>query len=151
MGDSGLNSIEKGEESRVEPISLTRIFEDLCPIYMSYGMSYDEYWYGDAYRAKYYREAYELKVKHKDEEFWTQGMYIYDAICRVAPILHAFSKSGTKPLPYVEKPYLSMSEKNMTEEEKKQQIENERLIAQIHFEQWARATAERFNQEQGKE
>lgn len=151
MGDSGLNSIEKGEESRVEPISLTRIFEDLCPIYMSYGMSYDEYWYGDAYRAKYYREAYELKVKHKDEEFWTQGMYIYDAICRVAPILHAFSKSGTKPLPYVEKPYLSMSEKNMTEEEKQQQIENERLIAQIHFEQWARATAERFNQEQGKE
>lgn len=147
MGDSGLNSIEKGKESRVEPISFTKIFEDLCPVYMSYGMSYDEYWHGEAYRTKFYRETHELEVKHKDEEFWMQGMYIYDAICRVAPILHAFSKSGTKPLPYIEKPYLSELTKEMTKEEKEQQIENERLIAQIHFEQWARATAERFNQE----
>ena len=68
-------------------------------------MSYDEYWYGDCYKAKYYRESYEIQIKHKDEEFWTQGMYIYDALCRVSPILHAFSKSGTKPLPYPTKPY----------------------------------------------
>ena len=152
MGDRRLDSSEEGEESRVEPFSLTKIFEDLCPIYMSYGMSYDEYWYGDAYRAKFYREAFELNVRHKDEEFWMQGMYIYDAICRVAPILHAFSKSGTKPLPYPDKPYTSNLDINKTKEEKEQEEKNARLIAQLHFEQWARATAERFNKENdGKE
>lgn len=147
MGSSRFNSEENGEKSRVESISLTKIFEDLCPIYMSYGMSYDEYWHGEAYRTKYYREAYELQIKHKDEEFWMQGMYIYDALCRVSPILHAFSKSGTKPLPYPEKPYMNNVKFEQTEEEKQQQIENERLIAQIHFENWARETAKKFNEQ----
>lgn len=144
MGNSGFNSNKEGEESRVESISLTQIFEELCPIYMSYGMSYDEFWYGDAYRAKFYREAYNIQIKHKDEEFWIQGMYIYDALCKVSPILHAFSKSGTKPLPYPDKPYMSTIKGQISEEEKQKRIENERLVAQLHFEQWAKATAKKF-------
>lgn len=151
MGDSGFNTDKEGEESRVESISLTKIFEELCPIYMSYGMSYNEYWHGDAYRAKFYREAHELNVKHRDEEFWMQGMYIYDAICRVAPILHAFSKSGTKPLPYTEKPYLTQMEEDNREENKEKEVQNARLIARLHFEKWARDTAKQFNKENGKE
>ena len=111
---------------------------------MSYGMTYDEYWYGSPYRAKFYREAYEIQIKRKDEEFWMQGMYIYDALCRVSPILHAFSKSGTKPLPYPEKPYTSTIESNMSEEDREQKIKNEQLIARLHFERWARETAKQF-------
>ena len=34
-----------------------------------------------------------------------QGMYIYEALCDVSPVLHAFAKAGTKPRPYPEKPY----------------------------------------------
>lgn len=148
MGDSGLISKEDREKSRVEPFSLTKIFEEWCPIYMSYGMSYDEYWHGDAYVAKFYREAFELNNRHRDEEFWMQGMYVYDAICRVAPILHAFSKSGTKPLPYPEKPYMAQMDNHKTPEEKAQEEENARLVARLHFEQWARMTAERFNKQE---
>lgn len=144
MGNSRFNSNKEGEESSVESISLTQIFEELCPIYMSYGMSYDEFWYGDAYRAKFYREAYNIQIKHRDEEFWIQGMYIYDALCKVSPILHAFSKSGTKPLPYPDKPYMSTIKGQISEEEKQKKIENERLVAQLHFEQWAKATAKKF-------
>ena len=148
MGSSGFDSKEKGNKSKVESISLTKIFEELCPIYMGYGMSYDEYWYGDVYRAKFYREAYEIQMKHKDEEFWIQGMYIYDALCRVSPVLHAFSKSGTKPLPYPKEPYLAKSiDGSETEEEKQKRIENERLIARVYFENWARETAKKFNNE----
>ena len=33
---------------------------------------------------------------------WLQGAYIYDALCAVSPILHAFAKGGTKPIPYLE-------------------------------------------------
>lgn len=143
MGSSGL----KSEQKRVESISLTALFEKWCPVYMSYGMSYDEFWKESPYRAKFYREAHELKLKQKDELMWVQGMYIYEALCEVSPVLHAFSKKGTKPLPYSEKPYLSKIDKKVTKQEKQQQIENERLIAQIHFQNWARNTKKMFEKE----
>lgn len=123
---------------------------------MSYGMTYDEYWKESPYRAKFYREAHELKVKQNDEQMWVQGMYIYEALCEVSPILHAFSKSGTKPLPYAQKPYLHNikteieKDKEKEEAEKKQRIENERLLAQIHFENWARNTAKMFENKNNK-
>lgn len=142
MGSSGL--ISKEDKSKVESTSLTKTFEELCPIYMSYGMSYDEYWYGEPYRTKFYREAHKLKVRQKDEETWIQGMYIYEALCKVSPILHAFSKKGTKPLPYTDKPYMSSVSELQTEQEKQKEVENARLIAQVHFENWARATKKQF-------
>lgn len=132
------------EKQQVESASLTKTFEELCPIFMSYGMSYDEYWYGSPYRAKFYSEAHKLKVKQKDEELWMQGMYIYEALCDVSPILHAFSKNGTKPLPYADKPFLYNDKKYQTKEEKEKIRKNEELIARIHFETWARETAKRF-------
>ena len=119
---------------------------------MSYGMTYDEYWKESPYRTKFYREAHELKVKQHDEEMWVQGMYIYEALCEVSPILHAFSKSGTKPLPYASKPYLSAikTEIEKNKEEEKQKIENDRLVAQIHFQHWAENTAKMFANKQEK-
>lgn len=148
MGNSWFESEEKGNKPSVESISLSEIFEECCPVYMGYGMTYDEYWYGDPWRTKFYREAYEIQMKRKDEELWIQGMYIYEALCDVSPILHAFSKSGTKPLPYPDKPYHLKNEEYMSEEEKKKRAENERLIAQLHFERWARATAKQFENKQ---
>ncbi len=142
MGSSRL--ISKEDKSKVESISLKETFEKLCPIYMSYGMTYDEFWNDDFFKCKYYREYHKLKVKQKDEEMWIQGMYIYEALCDVSPILHAFSKKGTKPLPYAEKPYMSTAPSLKSEEEKKQEIENARLIAQVHFENWARAVKKQF-------
>ena len=149
MGSSGLKSKNKS----VESISLTTLFEKMCPIYMSYGMSYDEYWYESPYRVKFYRETYELKQKQKDEQMWVQGMYIYEALCEVSPVLHAFSKSGTKPLPYARKPYLSDMTIDEEDEKRKkqQQIENERLIAQIHFQNCARNTKKMFEDKNKQE
>lgn len=145
MGNSRLSLLD--ETKSVESVSLSRLFDELCPIYMGYGMSFDEFWYGEPIRAKFYREAYEIQVKRKDEEFWMQGMYIYDALCRVSPILHAFSKSGTKPLPYPEKPYFTLLDTNKSKEDEEQRIKNEQLIARLHFEKWARDTAKNFNKE----
>ena len=132
-------------DSKVESISLTKIFEHECPYYMSYGMSYEEFWHGDAYLVKFYRDAYKLKIRYDDVFMWKQGMYIYEALCDVSPILHAFSKQGTKPLPYREKPMIEEIKENKTEKEKEQEIENERLKARVYFENWARATARHFN------
>lgn len=113
---------------------------------MSYGMSYDEYWFESPYRTQFYRKAKEISVRQKDEELWMQGVYIYDALCRVSPILHAFSKSGTKPLPYVDKPYLSSIDNAKSNPE--QEAENERLKAEVQFRAWARNVAKKFNKEE---
>jgi hypothetical protein len=112
---------------------------------MSYGMSFDEYWNGDAYLVKFYRDAYKLKIRYDDVFMWKQGMYIYEALCDVSPILHAFSKKGTKPLQYRDKPISEEIKETKTEKEKEIEIKNEKLKARIFFEKWARATAKRFN------
>ena len=54
---------------------------------------------------KYYREAEEIRNEKKNQELWLQGLYIYEAIADLSPILHAFAKKGTKPQPYVDSPY----------------------------------------------
>ena len=147
----GSNRLISKDKSEVEVTSLTELFEKQCPIYMSYGMSYDEFWHGDLYLTKFYRESYLIQVKQKDEELWMQGMYIYEALCKVSPILHAFSKKGTKPLPFSEKPYLSNSPAVKTQEEKEQEEKNAQLIARLHFENWAREMKKKFSNKQGGE
>jgi len=99
-------------------------------------MSYEQYWDADCQLVKYYRKAYEIKKKLKNEELWLQGAYIYDALCAVAPVLHAFAKKDTKPLPYPTKPYPLTTEKE-SEEYKKQQEKLNRQKAKAIFEAWA--------------
>ena len=74
-------------------------------------------------------------------------MYIYEALCDVSPVLHAFSKDGTKPLPYSEVPYGMEKYKQEIEENKEpteQEKENERLKAIVFFSNWAKATQKQF-------
>ena len=142
MGSS--ESYTTSGDSKVESTSLTKLFEHECPYYMSYGMSYDEYWYGDAYLTMFYRDSYKLKMRYDDVFMWKQGMYIYEALCDVSPILHAFSKKGTKPLQYRTKPMSEEIKSIKTEYEKEKQIENERMKARIFFERWARSTKKHF-------
>lgn len=143
MGNSGFDTNGKQE---VESISLTKTFEESCPIYMSYGMSYNEFWFGPAFMVTFYRESNKLKIKQRDENNWMIGMYVYEAILDCSPILHPFSKKGTKPLPYAEKPYLmdKLKTREKTQEEKEQEKEAERLKAIIHFNNWFRATQKQF-------
>ena len=80
-------------------------------------MTPEQYWDGDPSLAKYYRQADEIKQKRKNQELWLQGMYIYEALCDVAPIFHAFAKRGTKPAPYPDHPY-SLTNKEREDEKK---------------------------------
>ena len=142
MGSSGL--ITEEDKSRVESTSLTKLFEKACPIYMSYGMSYNDFWYGPAFMTTFYRDANKLKLRRQDENNWMIGMYVYEAILDCSPVLHAFSKKGTKPLPYAEKPYLMDRLQEKTEAEKEQEMENERLRFMVQMNNWYRATKKQF-------
>ena len=72
---------------------------------MSIGMSYDEFWNQDVALVRAYRKAQEIRDRRQNQAMWLQGLYIYNALCDVAPIFHAFAKKGTKPTPYIEEPY----------------------------------------------
>jgi hypothetical protein len=93
------------------------MFYDQFPYYLSIGMTSEQYWDGDPSLPKYYRKADELSKKRRNQELWLQGMYIYEALCDVAPILHSFAKKGTKPLPYPDHPY-AITERDRENEQK---------------------------------
>ena len=68
-------------------------------------MTEEQYWDRDCCLVKFYREAENLRKERVNQELWLQGMYFYDALARVSPILHAFAKKGTKAQPYPDEPY----------------------------------------------
>lgn len=97
----------KEDQTDIFPNSatFTEIFYNHFPFYLAIGMTYDEYWNMDSTLVRYYRKAEEIRRKLKNEELWLQGMYIYEALCDVSPVLHAFAKAGTRPIPYSKAPY----------------------------------------------
>ena len=122
--------------------SYTTAFYDLFPYYLSIGMSPDQYWDGDPTLAKHYRKAEELRRKRRNEELWLQGMYIYEALCDVSPVLNAFAKKGTKPRPYSDHPYaLSVQERK---DEKVLQEKKDREKAKRYMEAKMAAINKRF-------
>ena len=123
---SSLSATEGGGQGGSLPhFTYTERFYEMFPYYLSIGMTYEQYWDGDCTLTKYYREAEELRNERRNQELWLQGMYFYEAICDVSPILHAFAKKGTKPHPYSEKPY-AISEKQIRQERE----EKERKLAE---------------------
>ena len=145
-----LDQVSKG----VEHIFLTKIFEDNCPFFIAIGMSYQQYWEDDPTIAKYYLKAYKIEEERIEWILWKLGVYGYEALCDVSPVLHAFAKKGTKPLPFADKPLFIQKSVIETAEEKKEKeekvIKNERLKAEINFNVWARMISKKINKEETK-
>lgn len=120
--------------------SFTEVFEEQCPYFMAIGMTYQEYWYEDCWLSEYYLKAYKIKQEQKNQELWLQGVYIYEALIDVSPILHPFSKKGTKPLEYPKKPYSLFEDKK----EKEEEIEIERKRALDFFKNWGKSVANKI-------
>ena len=86
-------------------------------------MSYSDYWDGDSTMTKYYREKYKIERDRKNFELWLQGLYIYEALIDVYPVLNPFSKDK-QPIPYRSEP-LSLSQE---ENKKAKERENEKKM-----------------------
>lgn len=110
--------------------SYTDIFEQLCPYYMSIGMSYDEFWDDDVSKVKAYRKAYELQEKRKNQEFWLQGMYFYEALCDASPLFRFTMKKGSiKPEPYAKEPFPITASEVRERKEREAREKEERMKA----------------------
>ena len=139
-------SAEGGGQSAPFSNSYTTTFYEHFPYYLAIGMTAEQYWDGDPMLAKYYRKADELRRKRKNEDLWIQGMYIYEALCNVSPVLHAFAKRGTKPLPYPDHPYaLTVNDRK---EEAKILEQREREKAKRYMEAKMAEINKRFNSNQ---
>lgn len=71
---------------------------------MSYGMTYEQFWFGEPIIAKYFRKANELNIKRKNQEMHMQGRYVFDAISIALSNVHLDGKQH-KFNQYTEKPY----------------------------------------------
>ena len=114
---------EDGHQSSPSLFTYTERFYKVFPYYLSIGMTPEQYWEGDCTLVKYYREAEEIRNDRRNQELWLQGMYIYEALCDVAPVLRAFVAKGAKPTPYSSKPYpLNNKQVQQNEEEKQRAL-----------------------------
>lgn len=132
-------------ESEQPERTYTDFFREMCPYYLSIGMTWDQYWKGDCGLAVYFREAEELREKRRNEQAWLQGRYIYDALLRLAPMFRAFG--GGEIRPYIEEPY------PITEADRAraQKDEEEREVAGIQARMAAimQSVNKRFERERG--
>lgn len=97
---------------------------------MSIGMTYDEFWNGDVSMVKASRKAYELREKRRNQEFWMQGMYFYEALCDASPLFRFTMKKGSiRPEPYIKEPFPITEAEVREREEREARKKEERLKA----------------------
>ena len=92
-------------------------------------MPTDEFWNGDVELVKAYRKAWEYKQQQWNIQAYLNGAYTYQAILRAAPVLHAFAKRGTKPMPYLDKPLDMQTKEQKTQAEQDKGREMQDKIA----------------------
>lgn len=134
MGSELVNSpfpFEAGETDKIcaRSISYTEQFYSHLPFYLSIGMTYEQYWNEDCCLVKYYREAFKLQRERDNEQMWLQGMYIYEALCDVSPVLRAFAKKGTRPIEYSTEPYAITDEEIKRRRKKREKAKYEQIKA----------------------
>ena len=142
----GKPETENTGEGGPKPIlSYGQKFEELCGYYLSLGMTYEEYWEGDPEMTKHYREKYRCEMDQRNTELWLMGIYIYEALMDVAPLLNIFDKHR-KALPYRTEPYplTKTAEEKRKAREEKQKIKN----GQDFMSAWATTVNAKFKKKQ---
>ena len=120
---------------------MSELFDKYCPVYMAYGMTYDEYWHGDPRMVEAFREAHLLRLKEQNMMAYYSGVYTYRAFETV--LANAFSKPGTPPHKYLEKP-LDIFPKTKEEQEAEEEQELQRLVASLNS--WKKAWDNQYPQ-----
>lgn len=70
-----------------------KIYDELFPRYIFYGMTEEQYWDGDPCLVTAYRKAHDLRMQYDSRRMYFQNAYLYDTLMRVSPI---FGLSGGK-------------------------------------------------------
>ena len=95
-------------------------------MYIAYGMTYEQYWYGDPWMVRAYAQSYLIRRKIENENAWIQGAYIANAV--TISIANTF---GKKRVDYLKKP-LDLFEKTEAEQKNEIRAERKKLIAWLN-------------------
>lgn len=107
--------------------SFAKVYEDLCPQYLSMGMTLHEYWDDDAVLVRYFRKTYEINERRKNHDMWLQGHYIHQAM--VSALSSLFAKNKSDIYPYPSEPYAITQEEMEERERRRYEAQKERMIA----------------------
>lgn len=115
-------------------LSMGETFRMLCPIFLSYGMTWEQYWHGNPWLVVDFVKAYKIRMEERNWEMWMQGLYIYNAFSVV--LTNAFAPKGAVPKKYLENPAPIFPK---TEEEKEAEEERElrKMVKQLNA--WEKA------------
>ena len=125
---TGTDSDNGGNADAKPPSRYTDYFYQVCPFYLSLGMTWDQFWDGDNTMVKYYREAEKIRVENRNTEMWMQGAYIYKVLEAFAPILPAFPKKDAKPGNYLSSPIPFTDRLQQEQKERENKIKSEKDI-----------------------
>ena len=89
---------------------------------MLYGMTYEQFWFGDPWMAYAYKEAHNLKRRQKNEEMWVNGMYTLSALNTA--LHNAFDKHKIN---YLKEPF-DIFPKSDAEKEEEKRTQRQKLI-----------------------
>ena len=57
-----------------------KYLDQICPYYISWGMTWDEFWYESLDRLQAYWQANQFGIERRNQELWLQGLYIRSAV-----------------------------------------------------------------------
>lgn len=101
-------------------------FAKACPLYISYGMTYDQFWDGDVCAHKAYREAHKMQMRERNQFAHIQAAYVYEALCASSSLFRGMKPS--KPQSFRKDPFDIFPEdvRKREEEEQRQRYEKMR-------------------------
>lgn len=130
----------EGEDSEgSSPFDIPAFFREQCPYFMAIGMTYEEYWHGDASLPRYYLKAHQIRRKIRNEDMWMQGKYIYDALLMVSPTFRDLVKEH-EPMPYHTDPYplTAKDAREIQERKDREKMEADMEKVKLFAEAWNR-------------
>lgn len=85
------------QEEKIE--SYTKVFNEVFPMLLLVGMTYDQFWNDDVCIAKHYIKLYKVINMRREQDAWMLGIYVKEALQDV------MSSFGNRKYNYPEKPY----------------------------------------------
>ena len=131
------------EKERAET-TYRQLFEELCPKYMAYGATYEDFWHGDTAKLRMLRKAHRERQMEANVDMWIQGQYFYHAVSTA--LTNAFLPKGKQPYKYLERPFDIYG---VSEEEAKRRAAAEAKKAHDAFKQWSIALKHKRDKDNG--
>ena len=92
VSGASFSEIEKPQTS-----NYTEYLDTICPYYLMYGMTWDEFWYESLWRLGVYWQRYQFEIERRNQELWLQGLYVMEAVAAVMGGKNSNNKYPEKP------------------------------------------------------